>query len=141
MELQRRYGAGRLSEIFGHGQRCCSIPRMRVLGLHRPAEAAFSKLSPTVRRRGIEAYCAGVNAYVAAQGLMLPPEFLMLRFKPEPWTPADHAGLGQAGWTSSSAATIAGNCCVPGWRRASRPTTWRSSIPNIRRMRRGHLPR
>lgn len=87
MELQRRYGAGRLAEIFGEA----AVPidtQMRVLGLYRAAEAAFPKLSPEVQH-GIEAYCAGVNAYLATRGALLPPEFLMLRFSPEPWTPAD----------------------------------------------------
>ena len=87
MELQRRYGAGRLAEIFGEA----AVPvdtQMRVLGLYRAAEAAFPNLSPAVQR-GIEAYGAGVNAYLATRGLALPPEFLLLRFTPEPWQPAD----------------------------------------------------
>ncbi|MFZ2005667.1 MAG: penicillin acylase family protein [Stellaceae bacterium] len=87
MELQRRYGAGRLAEIFG----ASAVPvdtQMRVLGLYRAAEAAFDKLSPQVQQ-GIQAYCAGVNAYLATRGALLPPEFLLLRFSPEPWTPAD----------------------------------------------------
>jgi len=80
MEVQRRYGAGRLSEIFGEA----AVPidtQMRVLGLYRSAEAAWPKLSPAVRS-GIEAYCAGVNAYIVTHGFLLPPEFVMLRFKP-----------------------------------------------------------
>jgi penicillin amidase len=87
MELQRHYGAGRLAEIFGQA----AVPidtQMRVLGLYRSAEAAFPNLSAEVRR-GIEAYGAGVNAYIATHGLMLPPEFLLLRVEPEPWKPAD----------------------------------------------------
>jgi penicillin G amidase len=87
MELQRRYGAGRLAEIFGD----TAVPldtQMRVLGLYRTAEAAFGHLSPKVRG-GIEAYTAGVNAYLTAQGLVPPPEFVLLRFKAEPWKPAD----------------------------------------------------
>lgn len=87
MELQRRYGAGRLAELFG----AAAVPldtQMRVLGLYRAAEAAFASLSPAVKS-GIEAYGAGVNAAVANRGLLLPPEFLLLRFKPEPWKPAD----------------------------------------------------
>jgi len=87
MELQRRYGAGRLAELFGEA----AVPldtQMRVLGLYRAAEAAFSQLSPAVQR-GIEAYGAGVNASIAARGLALPPEFLLLRFKPESWTSTD----------------------------------------------------
>jgi penicillin amidase len=87
MEIQRRYGAGRLAEVFGQ----TAVPidtQMRVLGLYRAAEAAWPHLSAAVRG-GIEAYCAGVDAYVVAHGLILPPEFLLLRFKPEPWKPAD----------------------------------------------------
>jgi penicillin amidase len=87
MELQRRYGAGRLAELFG----AAAVPldtQMRVLGLYRAAEAAFASLSPAVKS-GIEAYSAGVNAAIATRGLLLPPEFLLLRFKPEPWKPAD----------------------------------------------------
>ena len=87
MELQRRYGAGRLAEIFGRA----AVPldtQMRVLGLYRSAEAAFPNLSPAVQR-GIEAYGAGINAYIAEHGLMLPPEFVLLRIEPEPWKPAD----------------------------------------------------
>ena len=87
MELQRRYGSGRLAEIFG----AAAVPldtQMRVLGLYRAAEAAFAGLSPAVRS-GIEAYSAGVNAYLATHGLLLPPEFALLRVKPEPWKPAD----------------------------------------------------
>ena len=87
MELQRRYGAGRLAEIFGSA----AVPidtQMRVLGLYRAAQAAFDQLSPQVQQ-GIKAYCAGVNAYLATRGTLLPPEFLLLRFSPEPWTPAD----------------------------------------------------
>jgi penicillin amidase len=87
MELQRRYGAGRLAELFGEAAAPIDT-QMRVLGLYRAAEAAVPHLSPPARR-GIEAYSAGVNAYLATRGLLLPPEFVLLRFSPEPWKPAD----------------------------------------------------
>jgi penicillin amidase len=87
METMRRYGAGRLAEIFG--VQALPIDRqMRVLGIYRLAEAAFPLLSPPVRR-GLEAYAAGVNAFLATRRGALPPEFLLLRFAPEPWRPAD----------------------------------------------------
>ncbi len=87
MELQRRYGSGRLAEIFG--REAIAIDRqMRVLGLYRAAEAEMPFLSATVRR-GLDAYAAGVNAFLAGRRGALPPEFLMLRFAPEPWRPAD----------------------------------------------------
>ncbi len=87
MEVQRRYGAGRLAELFGEPAAPVDT-QMRVLGLYRAAEAAVPHLSPPARR-GIEAYSAGVNAYLATRGLLLPPEFVLLRFGPEPWKPAD----------------------------------------------------
>jgi penicillin amidase len=87
MELQRRYGAGRLAEIFG--REALTIDRqMRVLGLYRAAEAEIPFLSVEVRR-GLEAYAAGVNAFLATRRGALPPEFLLLRFAPELWQPAD----------------------------------------------------
>ena len=87
MELQRRYGAGRLAEIFG-AQALPTDRQMRVLGLYRSAAATFPKLSEPVRR-ALEAYSAGVNAFLTTRSGALPPEFLLLRFSPEPWTPAD----------------------------------------------------
>ena len=87
METMRRYGAGRLSEIFGQ-QALATDRQMRVLGISRLAEAELPLLSEPARR-GIEAYAAGVNAYLKTRSGALPPEFLMLRFAPEPWRPAD----------------------------------------------------
>jgi len=87
MELQRRYGAGRLAEIFG--PEALTIDRqMRALGLYRAAEVEIPFLSSTVRR-GLEAYAAGVNAFLVTRRGALPPEFLMLRFAPDPWQAAD----------------------------------------------------
>jgi len=87
MELQRRYGAGRLAEIFG--PRAVTVDRqMRVLGLYRAAEAEIPYLSQEMRQ-ALDAYAAGVNAFLATRRGALPPEFLMLRFVPEPWRVAD----------------------------------------------------
>ena len=87
MELQRRYGAGQLAEIFG--PQAVTIDRqMRVLGLYRAAEAAIPFLSPEMNRALIS-YAAGVNAFLASRRGALPPEFLLLGFAPEKWRPAD----------------------------------------------------
>src|SRR5882724_9764769 len=87
MEWQRRYGAGRLAEIFGP-EAVATDRQMRVLGLYRAAEAEIPFLSTAVRG-GLEAYAAGVNAFLATHRGALPPEFLLLRLAPEPWRPAD----------------------------------------------------
>src|SRR5437588_12028508 len=60
MELQRRYGAGRLSEILGP-QAVAVDRQMRVLGLYRAAEAEIPFLS-AAKNGALEAYAAGVNA-------------------------------------------------------------------------------
>src|SRR5438552_16758383 len=87
MEMQRRYGAGRLAEIFG--PQAVAIDRqMRVLGLYRAAEAELPLLASAAQRT-FEAYAAGVNAFLAARRGALPPDFLLLRFRPEPWRPAE----------------------------------------------------
>src|SRR5712671_7046828 len=87
MELMRRNGAGRLAELFG-AQAIDTDRQVRVLGLYRLAEAELLLLSEPVRR-GIEAYVAGVNAFLASRSGALPPEFLLLGFAPEPWRSAD----------------------------------------------------
>jgi penicillin amidase len=87
MELQRRYGAGRLAEIFGP-QAVAVDRQMRVLGLYRAAEAEIPFLSPKMRG-AVDAYAAGVNAFLASRRGALPPEFLLLGFTAEPWRPAD----------------------------------------------------
>src|SRR5205814_2570095 len=88
MEFQRRIGHGRLSEIFGRA----TIPQdrfMRTVGFGRAAQSAW-KATPDPARREINAYVAGVNAFIATHhGSALPPEFSLLRFEPEAWTGAD----------------------------------------------------
>ena len=102
MELMRRYGAGRLSEVFGTST--VWIDRqMRVLGLYRLAQAEFPRL-PAPVHRGLEAYAAGVNAFLATRSGALPPEFVLLRFAPEPWRPADSLV-----WGKSMDLLLAGN--------------------------------
>jgi penicillin amidase len=87
MEMVRRVGAGRLSEIFGE----TTLPidkYMRVLGLYRAAEAQYRVLSPETRA-DIDAYAAGVNAWLDHRRTALPPEYYLLNVRPAPWRPAD----------------------------------------------------
>jgi penicillin amidase len=88
MEFRRRLGAGRLAEIVG----AAALPTdrfMRTLGLYRRAAASLAHLAPETRAR-LDAYAAGVNAYLATRQGPLPLEFLLLRHLDlEPWTPAD----------------------------------------------------
>ncbi len=87
MELNRRIGAGRLSEVFG--QVAVEIDRFcRRLGMHRAASVAAAGLSPD-NRRVLEAYAHGINAFIDLNIHKLPIEFTLLRFKPEPWQITD----------------------------------------------------
>ncbi|MFH5923770.1 penicillin acylase family protein [Roseomonas xinghualingensis] len=86
MEMTRRGGAGRLSEIAGP-----STLRMdrfvRTLGLRQRAEADLAAL-PANAQDLLEAYAAGVNAWIRTRGRFAAPEFLALGV-PEPWHPSD----------------------------------------------------
>ena len=101
METSRRFGSGRIAEVFGPA--ALEIDRlMRTLGLRRAAQANFERYdAPTKRMLG--AYSAGVNAFLAGDPV-LPPEFWIARFSPEPWTPVDSVV-----WTKVMALDLGGN--------------------------------
>ena len=87
MDVMRRFGAGRLSEWFGPAT--LRADRFsRTLGLYRLAERQYALLSPELRA-ALDAYAAGVNAYLTHHEGALPPEYQLLRVTPEPWRPAD----------------------------------------------------
>lgn len=86
MEFQRRVGAGRLSEVIGKAT-LDQDRFLRTWGFYRAAEQAYEGLSPYAKA-AVEAYVAGINAYLAARP-PLPLEFRLLGFRPEPWKPAD----------------------------------------------------
>ncbi|MGD8488451.1 MAG: penicillin acylase family protein [Anaerolineae bacterium] len=100
MELQRRAGSGRLSELVGEAT--LELDRFfRVVGLNRAAQAEFDALDAEVRRI-LEWYTAGVNAYLDAHAGRLPVEFTLLRHQPEPWQPVDALYLSKLmAWTLS----------------------------------------
>lgn len=91
MELQRRTGQGRLSELFGERTLKTDV-FLRTLDLWGHAQRSVDAL-PEEGRRQLEAYARGVNAHLQRRtGLLeprLPIEFLLLRHAPEPWTAAD----------------------------------------------------
>ena len=87
MEIQRRVGQGRIAEIAG--PELIGVDRfIRTLGLYRLAESSFAALSPVAQAR-LQAYVDGVNAFLDTHADALPPEFMILGDKPEPWKPAD----------------------------------------------------
>src|SRR6185436_5554200 len=101
MESSRRVASGRVSEIAGAG--ALPVDRlMRTLGLRRVAAANFERYDAETKRL-LEAYAAGVNAFLATDPV-LPPEFWIARLKPEPWSPIDSVV-----WTKVMALDLGGN--------------------------------
>jgi penicillin amidase len=101
MEMSRRIASGRLAEIVGPG--ALDTDRfLRTLGVRRAAEANLRSLD-TETRRLLDAYAAGVNAFIAS-GPVLPPEFWLTGARPEPWAPADSVA-----WTKMMAWDLGGN--------------------------------
>ncbi len=95
MELLRRAGQGRLSEIFGERTLDADI-FLRTLDLYGHAERSFAAY-PREAQRLLDAYAEGVNAFIGRPTRLLeqrlPPEFLLLGHAPEPWRPADSVSI------------------------------------------------
>jgi len=91
LELNRRIPAGTMAEILG--PKAADTDRfLRTLGVRRNAEAILANLAPDARA-ALDAYAAGVNAYLANRSGPLPPEFLLTGAPaPAPWQPVDSIG-------------------------------------------------
>lgn len=93
MDLMRRDASGELAELFGEA----AFERDRTqrrLGLRRAAARALGSLDQELRA-ALDAYAAGVNAYVEANRGTLPFEFRALRYEPRPWAPLDTLSIGK----------------------------------------------
>jgi penicillin amidase len=93
MEFNRRIGSGTLSAILGDST--LDIDRfMRTLGLRRAAEEDLKLLNGDMHAI-LEAYAAGVNAYIESHRGRLPLEFTILGVDPAAWTPLDSLTWGK----------------------------------------------
>lgn len=112
MELWRRIGAGRLSELFG--ERTLETDRfVRTIGWRQAAERDLEAFSPDVRA-ALDAYARGVNAWLDEHRSRLGIEFVVAGLltgrgdlgglAPEPWTPLDSAT-----WQKVQAWNLGGN--------------------------------
>ena len=103
MELQRRIGHGRLSEVLGSA----ALPQdrfLRTVGFGRAATSAWAS-TPDWAKQQINAYVAGVNAFISTHhGSALAPEFTLLRFEPAPWS-----GVDVIVWVKMMAWDLSGN--------------------------------
>lgn len=87
MEFVRRAMQGRVAEAVGQSGVASDV-FVRTLGFYRLAERSIAHLRPETRRL-LEAYAAGVNAYLQTRQGPLPVEFALAGVTPEPWRPAD----------------------------------------------------
>src|SRR5580704_9192786 len=55
----------------------------------RPAAEHLTATMPEDQKRLFEAFCRGVNAFIASHQDRLPAEFRLLGYKPRPWQPVD----------------------------------------------------
>jgi len=86
MTVMKMAMSGRLSEIIGpEGLKTDLF--MRSLGAGDVIDEALKKMDPAMMRI-LECYSRGVNAYVKSHAV-LPAEFQILGFRPEPWEPRD----------------------------------------------------
>ena len=112
MEISRRIGAGRLSELFGEGQ----VDRdryIRTLGWREAAKRDLAAMSPETVEI-LEAYAEGVNAWITEHEGRLSTPFVVAGllsgsggiggFTLEPWTPLDTAT-----WQKVQAWSLGGN--------------------------------
>src|SRR3546814_8415391 len=71
------------------GESTRSLDRFfRTLGFRQLAEANLEHLSGETKT-ALQAYAEGVNAFLTERSGPLPLEFQILRYEPEPWSPAD----------------------------------------------------
>lgn len=87
MDYLRRKGWGRLAEVLGPDGVPLDIIA-RTVGLNRIAREEMTRL-PAQTRELLDAFSAGVNAWIESAGERLPIEFALLDYRPEPWSAED----------------------------------------------------
>ena len=98
MELQRRAARGELAELLGKAT--LPIDRLhRVYGFRQVAEESLQHL-PSDQRAALEAYAAGVNAFLRARPERLGLELALLRTSPRRLLAVSWSGVVSrwAGW-------------------------------------------
>lgn len=104
MDLMRRHIAGNLAEVMGPELKETDHWH-RVMGFEQVAQAIVQRL-PSDQRRVLKAYAQGVNQAMATLAV-LPPEFLLLAYRPAAWRPEDSVlvvlGMEEdLGWTGDA---------------------------------------
>jgi len=85
MDLIRRVTMGRLAEVVG--EKAVKIDHlMRALRIPEKSRLMISKTDPVILSQA-EAFCTGINQFVALHKDRLPVEFAILGYTPEKWEP------------------------------------------------------
>ncbi|HSP13344.1 MAG TPA: penicillin acylase family protein [Thermoanaerobaculia bacterium] len=93
MDTNRRIASGTLGELLGTDALSTDV-QLRTFGLRRAAEAALPLLSAPARA-ALDAYTAGVNAYITSHPA-LPPEYGLLEITQIPqWSNVDSLAVGK----------------------------------------------
>ncbi len=93
MDLMRRAGEGRLSEIFG--SRTLPFDKMfKTIGIKKTVDNILKKTNPKVIEF-LHAYSNGVNEYIKDAKGKYPVEFDVLGYEPYQWTPEDCLVIGR----------------------------------------------
>lgn len=87
IDWYRRRALGQVSEVLGKAG-LVEDTIARTVGLNRIV-AGQARALPDESRALLEAYTAGINAYIDEAGAMLPIEFALLDYEPRPWTVGD----------------------------------------------------
>ncbi len=91
LDYLRRKGSGRLAEILGEAALELDLVA-RTIGFRAIAEAHWQQLASETRTL-LTAFTAGINAHLQAAGELLPIEFALLDYQPEPWTEVDSLAI------------------------------------------------
>lgn len=93
MDGSRRLARGRVAEIAGQEQLHWDTYH-RTLGLGRVADESVDLLAPDTREH-LQAFADGVNAYITRGQDCLGFEFLLMNYRPQPWSVADTLAIGR----------------------------------------------
>ena len=94
MDTNRRIASGTLGEVLGSGALSNDV-QLRTFGLRRAAEASLAVYGADARA-ALDAYTAGVNAFLQAHPGQLSPEYALLGITSiPPWTPVDSVAIGK----------------------------------------------
>ena len=97
LDYRRRLAAGRLAEILGPKGLRTDL-EYRTLGFRRIVEEVELPELASEAAMVLEAYAAGVNAWIDRVGDCLPIEFEILEYEPEPWQPVDSLAILRYFW-------------------------------------------